>query len=61
MDIWLGGLLLMMGLNPLHEWWKMKSYTKWYHYFWAMPLIAIGLSIAWVFYTIVDGIDSFRK
>ncbi|SCL90334.1 Protein of unknown function [Bacillus wiedmannii] len=23
----------MIELNPLHEWWKMSSSTKWYHYF----------------------------
>ncbi|MGU7369188.1 hypothetical protein [Bacillus cereus] len=43
----------------------MKSYTKWYHYFWEMPLIAIGLAVAWVALTIFDTvcglIDSFKK
>lgn len=50
----------MMGLNPLDEWWKIGSYTKWYHYLWAMPLIAICLGIAWVIITTID-LVSFRK
>ncbi|WP_257151673.1 hypothetical protein [Bacillus pseudomycoides] len=37
----------MMGINPLHEWWKIGSYTKWYHYFGGMPLIAIVIGVAW--------------
>ncbi|PHE70584.1 hypothetical protein [Bacillus wiedmannii] len=55
----------MMGLNPLHDWWKISTYTKWYHYFWAMPLIAIVIAVAWTVITvggIVFGVvDWFKK
>ncbi|MES5938831.1 MULTISPECIES: hypothetical protein [unclassified Bacillus cereus group] len=50
----------MIGLNPLHEWWKMSSYTKWYHNFWLTPIIAVFLGIAWVVLTIVDSV-LFKK
>lgn len=32
----------------------MKSYTKWYHYFLGIPLIAVTIGIAWIVIT-VDG------
>ncbi|WP_176549030.1 hypothetical protein [Bacillus pseudomycoides] len=55
----------MMGINPLHEWWKMGSYTKWYHYFCGMPLIAIVIGFAWAAITvggfIFGVIDGFKK
>lgn len=32
----------MLGsFNPLEGWWKMSSYSKWYHYFWLMPIVAV--------------------
>ncbi|MBJ7997709.1 hypothetical protein JDS75_24940 [Bacillus cereus] len=49
----------MMGLNPLDEWWKMSSYTKWYHYLWAMPLIAIVIGVAFVVISIAGIVSSF--
>ncbi|MHA4074562.1 hypothetical protein [Bacillus cereus] len=49
----------MMGFNPLHEWYKIDSYTKWYHYLWAMPLIAIVISVAFVVISIVGIVSSF--
>lgn len=55
----------MMGINPLHEWWKMGSYTKWYHYFCGMPLIAIVIGFARAAITvggfIFGVIDGFKK
>ncbi|HHB3508217.1 TPA: hypothetical protein ACORDH_005358 [Bacillus cereus] len=50
----------MLGLNPFHEWWKISSYTKRYHYFWLMPLIAVFLGLAWGVLKIVDSV-SFKK
>lgn len=49
----------------LHEWWKMKSYSKWYHYFWLMPLIAIFLCVTSMVNAFEDMvstvINAFRK
>jgi hypothetical protein len=28
-----------MNINPFKSMFKMKSYSKWYHYFWAMPVL----------------------
>ena len=31
----------MWGFNSDKDIFKMSNYTKWYHYFWVMPMMAI--------------------
>ncbi|EJR71374.1 hypothetical protein [Bacillus cereus] len=49
----------MIGLNLLDEWWKISNYTKWYHYIWGMPLIAIIIGVAFVVISIAGIVSSF--
>jgi cytochrome bd-type quinol oxidase subunit 1 len=53
----------MWGINPLDGFWKMNKYTKWYHYFWAMPLMSIVVFfLIIIFYSamLIDKIKSLR-
>jgi hypothetical protein len=34
--------------NPLGGWWKMSNYSKWYHYLWLMPTLAIIWVFLWI-------------
>ncbi|PIH58258.1 hypothetical protein [Paenibacillus sp. LK1] len=45
-----------MGINPFSNMFKFSGYTKWYHYFWAMPLACIFLFIFFVLPFLVIGL-----
>lgn len=50
----------MLDFNPFGKIFNIKAYTKWYHYFWLMPLMCImfgGYLI--VFYLINWSVELF--
>lgn len=53
--------MLLFWINPFDEMFNIKSYTKWYHYFWAMPLTAILFCVCWVAVPLIRLIDHLQS
>ncbi len=58
-----------MFIDPFKDMFKIKAYTKWYHYFWMMPLVSLYFFIFFILpflviglpIRIIDNLQSKRK
>ncbi|MGV2887233.1 hypothetical protein [Paenibacillus taichungensis] len=53
--------MLLFWINPFDEMFNIKSYTKWYHYFRAMPLTVIFFCVCWVAIPVIHMFDHMKS
>lgn len=53
--------MMLFWVNPFEDMFNIKSYTKWYHYFWAMPLMCLLLIGAYVSNTLCRVTESLKR